>query len=309
MEGPAWQRPRSERLLMRAVPRCTATNFLLVFPCEEWHPPSVGAGQRREPASCPAAPTSRERKRVVVSRLGRTAISVLIAIGSLVGPVGTDTALAHCPGTDPGASWRAYAAGSQGFSWTNVEGMRARIEWGNGNPCSLPSGQAFTLESVTVCRDGTCDGWLQVGWVKRQGYSGPNMYCEFAPKSGAVGKWKIYEFPLSINTHLYTARQVYDPDRGEPMWQCLLGTTIKWDRTTSNMGLASGTYTVAQGETNARHATIGKMDPYRLHYTDIRYMNDSTWYISNLNLNSPPIPYEVDEPLIGELRNWTIPHS
>lgn len=35
MEGPAWQRPRSERLLMRAVPRRTATNFLLVFPCEE----------------------------------------------------------------------------------------------------------------------------------------------------------------------------------------------------------------------------------------------------------------------------------
>lgn len=93
------------------------------------------------------------------------------------------------------------------------------------------------------------------------------------------------------------------------MWQCLLGTTIKWDRTTSNMGFASGTYTVAQGETNARHATIGKMDPYRLRYTDIKYMNGSTWNISNLNLHSTLYPYGADEPLIGEFRNWTVPHS
>lgn len=179
------------------------------------------------------------------------------------------------------------------------------IQWTNPNPCSRPDGGAFTLEGVNLSRTGANDGWVQVGWVRRQAYSFPTMYCEFTPAPGGTGTWELTEYTIpSASTYEY--KMEYSP--GAAAWACYLNGVGKRAHSSVEMGFVSGTWLAAQGETNATHAQIGKNAPDNLTIYAMAYKNAGSWTGMNISTNTPPFPYGVDEPLVGQLRNWTNAH-
>lgn len=102
------------------------------------------------------------------------ALSVLL----IVGPFNVAPVEAHCPGGNP---VRSYAYGGRSIQsasyWAN--GVEAWIGYTNPNTCTNNQGNAFSTEFVNISRNGANDGWVQVGWTKREAYSAPRVKCEF----------------------------------------------------------------------------------------------------------------------------------
>lgn len=206
-------------------------------------------------------------------------------------PFGVSEAFAHCPGTPS----HVYAAGTV-FPGVAANGVRATIDWTQGNVCS-----SGVSHSVSVCDTGSCGHWAQVGWRYYSGYSEPKMYCEWAG-----GLYKIVEFATTHVAHGYKQ----DYDAFDKTWDCYQDSTFKYTYSQANSGFGSGTYLVAQGENHQTHVQIGRMAPAKLLFADMQYQraSDGQWPLMNISVNSPVSPYGVDEPLNGQLRVWTNAH-
>jgi len=191
-----------------------------------------------------------------------------------------------------------------------VDAIRGDIEWTNPDVCTTPNNNAFSLAAVTLCTDGTdCDGWVQPGWRKNQGGSA-DWVCEFHKTSGSPRNF-IFQGPVSHYIHTY--KMSVD---GFGSWSCFVDGVKKAEM--SNLGFTEGTFINAQGETNARYAQIGRVDPLKLCFRNMQYHTDvpAQWNTSNLtnfqhweciagtctSLND----YGVNEPFgDGSMGSWT----
>jgi hypothetical protein len=188
-----------------------------------------------------------------------------------------------------------------GRSTAAATGIKGNINYVNGTACLLPPVDGFTAESVTICRNGSCGGWVQVGFIKRGLYTAPKLYCEFAPNG--PGRF-IDEFSLGAGIHLYEARVTVSG--GDNVWGCFRDGVLKSAATTLYMGFSSGTWQLVQGETDSIWSTIGKVDPNRLLYKNLKYLQGGTWQVLDINESPTPDPhYGRDEPEPGEFRDWT----
>jgi hypothetical protein len=121
-------------------------------------------------------------------------VGLLLASAILVGV--PQRVAANCPGTSSGALY----AGAHQFLANAANGVKGDIQWTNPTVCTNPSGNAFSLEGITLCSSGTCPGWVQVGWVKRQSLdSSPKMYCEYKWTDSPVVTQ--YWFSITAATH------------------------------------------------------------------------------------------------------------
>lgn len=230
---------------------------------------------------------------------------VALAAGALL--AFPSLALAHCPNVDaPGG--RAYSSARRQLSGTNARGIRAQIAWANPTTCTVPAGDAFSVEGINLCQTGACRAWVQVGWVKYQGWGEPHLYCEFQPYSPFIpptgGVLWLQPTGLSHNTHTY--KMTYDDV--DDVWDCSLDGDPMY---TKNVSFSSGTYLTAQGETNSKHAQIGKMAPNALLFQAMRYFNPSgNWAAFLPQTTNIDAPYggEDPEPGYGQWQNWTNDH-
>jgi len=131
---------------------------------------------------------SGEGLRMSWMRAGARMLLALVTAGSLMP---AQPVLADCPGGNPGYS---YASGGQSIqgsaNWAN--GIEGWIGYVNPSPCRNNLGNAFSAEYVNLSRTSTNDGWVQVGWTKRQGWSAPRVYCEFTGTAG-TGFWHLHD--------------------------------------------------------------------------------------------------------------------
>ena len=112
---------------------------------------------------------------------------------------------------------------------------------------------------------------------------------------------------MSLGIHQYKA--YWDTDGVESAWICALDGSDIWGYTTDYMDFSSGTWLVAQGETNSLFSQIGKMSPSKLSFSELKYLvRGSCWCVFNVGLGGTidTQHYGRDEPASGEFRNWTL---
>lgn len=244
------------------------------------------------------------------SRRSSPVLAICAAVALLVpsytvniAPVG-----AHCPG---GANGYRYS--TMRTTITSNEGIEGRIQWTNPSLCLPSSGVTFSASWVTdcdyQCRLGT-DGWIQTGWIKRQGYSQPRQFCELAASQGGTGfGGPIYllEFGSPGTTQTYSGFRTYTPPYDT--WECMIEGINKAQKLTSWMGFAYADRLIVGGETFAPHSQIGKNYPSKLLFSDLAYINFGTYSVLNMaTISNLDAPYGQDEPAAGQLRIWTNPH-
>lgn len=218
------------------------------------------------------------------------AVCLVAVVGSIV--IISTPAEAHCPG----GGGTTYAAGKR--SATSY-GIISSIEWTQGNVCS-----SGVSHSVTVCKTGTCPGWVQSGWRYYAGYSEPKGYCEYKASSGTY--YSLTEYAISHATHSYEMRTV--ESSGGASWSCRIDGTSKRAVSTWTLGFGNGSYMVAQGEAHAAHVQIGKVAPLKLAFTGLKYRPTSTT-LSDMNpTTSTSSPYGIDKPSNSSIRMWTNAH-
>ena len=206
---------------------------------------------------------------------------------------------AHCPGTPAdGTPPRDYAGAYQYIA--PADAVYAIIQYVNPVVCSLPTGNAFSLEGVGLCNDSSCGGFVQVGWWKWQFYSSPHWYCEFKPIGATIQQY-FFTNPVTPEDHTYWW------ERRANTWYCNLGTTNSW--IPSNQNWTSGTYLHAQGETNSTHSQIGKTPyPNAILFWAMQY-RAGAWYTTDLYDLVYEWPHWVVEPTPGQMKNGTYtPH-
>lgn len=211
---------------------------------------------------------------------------------------------AHCPG---GVHEYMWATAQR--TYTSNKGAWASLQWANPAVCTPSDGPGFTAEWVTTCDDQCAlgyDGWAQVGWVKRTGWSQPKGFCELAASEGGTGfGGPIYLIEFS----LYGATYPYEVTEAGGTWWCFVNSITRASRSTTWMGFSYGDIVIAGGETIAPHSTIGVMAPSKFLLNDIRKLKNGTWSIADLNCcDATAFPYAKDEPAAGQLRNWTKAH-
>jgi hypothetical protein len=216
---------------------------------------------------------------------------------------GPDPVAAHCPG------------GAQRYAWAQAtkvvtnKGTWGSLAWANPAVCALGNGTGFTAEWVTACDDNCTpgiSGWAQVGWVKRVGWSQPKGYCELAASPGGTG---FGPPPALVEFTLAGVTQPYEVAEAGGTWWCFVNSVTRLSRSTSWMGFATADRVRSGGETMSFHSTIGVMSPSKFLLNDLRSLTNGTWQLINFD-NPGPIefPYGLDEPALGQLRNWTVPH-
>lgn len=238
-------------------------------------------------------------------RLSLRALRTLGATGLALSALGLNPAVtaAHCPGGAPGYR---YAIGTLGLP-TPHTGIRGWIGYTNANPCTNTDGNAFTAEWLTLARNNTAVGFVQVGMMKRQGWTAPRYYCEFTGNDN--GFWHLHDGTSSLSATAHQYRFATLTSEGTTYWECQFdGAPIIHTHTVGQLGWSSGTFVEAGGEAYATHGQIGANAPSKLGLTVLQDRSGTTWATTNYNPGSPPAPYGIDEPVAGELRNWTNAH-
>ena len=166
---------------------------------------------------------------------------MLIAVVALLGSA--SPAFAHCPST---ATAYGYVAG--GNINNVVKSVRTTIGWVNSpNPC----GEAVS-HSITICPNGSCNGWIQVGWVFRSGYSSPKAYCERKPLPATGNAYTLTEFNVTAQSQNYAIVRT-----SPTLFECRVNGATMQATATSYLGFASGTWVPVQAEAHRIHAQLG----------------------------------------------------
>lgn len=209
---------------------------------------------------------------------------------------------AHCPNTPADGDPPRDSAGA----YQNVspaDGVYAAIEWTNPTVCYIPGG-SFSLEGIGLCYSNppcyvSNNGYVQVGWWKQLGETAPHWYCEFKPL-GANPQQYHYPYPVSGVTHIYWWERIGNT------WYCKLDTTNSW--IPLNQNWTTGTRLHAQGEINATHTQIGRMDPNSILFYGMQYRTGGWWYTTDLCDLFEEWPHHSYEPTPGQMRNTTFAH-
>lgn len=211
---------------------------------------------------------------------------------------------AHCPNqTPPGG--RAYSGSGRLLSGTSARAIKSTIEWANPGTCSVPAANAFTLEGVGICNNGNCGAWVQIGWVRFQGWGEPHLYCEFHNIGGTNTQW-LQPTGISHQSHTYK----FEYDSADDLWDCFLDGNPMY---TLTVNFSSGTWLHVQGETNSLHATIGKMGPEDVLFSGMKYLKPNlVWadFLPQSAYHRVDSPYGGENPIPGYSmwRNWTNAH-
>lgn len=192
-----------------------------------------------------------------------------------------------------------------------AEGVRSEMAYVNPAVCYLPPPHhdEFSLESVTVCRTNSCDGWVQTGLIKRYGWTEPQMYCEFAPRASTGNQRTVEEAPISNASHLYSAHVEWRLTL--QVWDCELDAGSKFAYSTNYLGFNTGSWLAVQGETDSLYSQIGKVAPSKFRFWNMKYLASGSWIVYNLcgtclnDISGWGQRYGHDEPAAGEFRNWT----
>ncbi len=229
----------------------------------------------------------------------------LLSTTALGFPLATE---AHCLGDSPTEGWRAYASAQK--SVPDSIGVKASIGWTNPNTCTKPEGNAISVEGITLAHynsSGVRDAFIQTGWIKYQYWSAPKGYCEFSPPNPYAYEQLHYTLP-SASTYTYKIERVYDTESRQNFWDCKLGSTTKYSRSTERLGMSSGSWVNAQGEVNSVHGQIGKMAPAELRFSSYSHLTGGAWQTTDLVPSPVYFPYGRSEPFAGGLDNWTNDH-
>lgn len=240
--------------------------------------------------------TPRSLRRIMVV----ATIAALVAMGM---PSGAGVASAHCPG---GAPKRTNVVGTLilGGASTGIEGW---IGYTNPNPCANNQGNAFSAEYVTLSRTWDNQGWVQTGWIKRQGWSAPRYYCEFTGNNN--GFWHLHDGTTAISATTHKWRFHTITSEGQTDWHCEFdGSPIIHTHSVGQLGFNSGVHLQSGGEAYAEHGQIGTNAPSKLGFTVLKHRSGTLWVTTNYGFGAPPAPYGLDEPAVGQLRNWTNAH-
>lgn len=233
--------------------------------------------------------------------------SPLLTVAIIAGVLGAYLTIApnveaHCPG---GVAGYRYSR-AEAFP-TARTGIRGWIGYVNANPCTNNSGNAFSAHWLGLSRNSSSVGFVQVGMMKRQGWSLPRHYCEFVGNDNGFGHLHDATTSLSATTHHYRFSTFFS--EGTTQWECQVDGAPKFHtHTVGELGWSSGTMLQVAGEAYTTHGQIGANAPSKLGYTVLQSRSGSTWSTTNYGLVSPPAPYGNDEPASGEFRNWTNAH-
>jgi hypothetical protein len=240
-------------------------------------------------------------------RVATSAIAIAVGL-TVLGPNGgphAASAAAFCA-----SDWdhQAHVAGTQTLASTSASGIRAHIAYVNGVVCQLVSPHyGYIFENVTICQSSDCfgDGWVQVGYYKGQGWTEPKMYCEFTPENDPNPQRILRPFEISNQAHDY--KVIVTHSEGQDEWACSVDGVVKMAYATSYLGFSSGTYLVAQGETNNFYSQIGRNAPDTLHYSNMDYYSSGwqTFNVTLFTLAGLGGHYGHSEPNPGEFDDWT----
>jgi hypothetical protein len=155
---------------------------------------------------------------------------------------------AHCPG---GAAGYRYANGTANFT-TGKTGVRGWIGYVNANPCTNNSGNAFSAHWVNLGRNASNVWFVQVGMMKRQGWTLPRYYCEFVGNDNGFGHLHDATTSLSATTHHYRFATFFSD--GTTHWECQVDSVPRFHtHTVGQMAWSSGTHLQVAGEAYAPH--------------------------------------------------------
>lgn len=235
----------------------------------------------------------RRRRGLVVS----LALALAASMSFVTIVATTAPAHAHCPsGTD--GYYYAYAGNDN----VEVRSVSTVIGWiGSPNVCNSRS-----WYSVTIGRGigGSDPGWLQVGWIFRDGYSRPMGYCERMPRSGGTGSYALTEYSVTEQAQRYTYYK-----NSDQQFACRIdGETLRLT-IQSWIGFTQGAAWIpVQAEAHAQHVQLGRIAPDWLNFDESQKVNagdgPNDWRQLNLNVgpfSDDPV-WNVGQPNIDGFR-------
>lgn len=192
---------------------------------------------------------------------------ITLVVGLLLVPV---PARAHCPG---GFQY-LYVAGGNSIT---VESARTRIGWmGSSNVCNSDASY-----SVSIVNNAASTGWVQVGWIYRNGYSSPKGYCERKPQNNGTGSYALTEYNVDSTEQLYS----YFFNNLE-QFECRIGGETLRVSHKDWLGFSRGEWVPVQAEAHAPHVQLGRIAPDWLTFSDAEKITPSgggSW--SNLQVD------------------------
>ena len=201
----------------------------------------------------------------------------------------------------------SYAYASAGAQVNSANGVQANLDYFNPDVCFLspPHHGQFSAESISIYPG---PGWVQVGIIKRFGWSESKMYCEFRPTTDPNPPRVLREYDISNQQHAYELSVSHS--EGQSYWDCLLDDVPKMSFATSYLGFSSGSWIPIQGETDSLYSQIGKDAPNKFVFSNIKRLK-TQWALVDVcclnNVSGYGGRYDRDVPsgTTGKFRNWT----
>lgn len=203
----------------------------------------------------------------------------------------------HCP---PNSPTHIYAKAGRSLASATSEGIRGNIQMTAGNVC-----ESGVSHSVTVCNNGSCSGWVQVGWRYYSNFSSPKAYCE---RKGTAGSYQLTEYAVANATHHYKWESNVIDEKNNRQWKCYIGGILRITISASTYGFGKGSWMPVQGEAHSAHVQIGMMAPNKLSFSSLNYKNGTSWPALGPTSPAAPAPYGADVPNSSTVRVWTNPH-
>lgn len=236
-----------------------------------------------------------------------TVAATAIACSLTLSGIGAGIVAAHCPDVDGVSTEVGHLVLGSGQT---AEGVEGTIEYTNPNPCSNSNNSSFSAEAVTLARTWNNDGWVQMGWIRREAWTVPRYYCEFRGTAASGPFWHLHDATTNLSVADHSFRFVLRHDESGDYFECLMdGTPRLHTHSTAQLGWSHGTHMQSGGEAYSLHAQIGQMAPSKLDLTNLRHKTSSGWVVTNFSQVDPPQTiYEIEQPSPGWLRNWTNAH-
>ncbi len=219
----------------------------------------------------PRSATSRTRCKGGGMRRHLAVACTLVLLTSLTW-LGTWTIAESASATCYSGSGHWYVSG--GNSNNTVKSVRTKIEW--KNPPDLCS--SSTSYSISIVHS---PGWVQVGWLKRAGYSNSMGYCERNPTGNGSGSYDLAEYSVTHQEQLYSIKK-----NSAGAFQCRIGGDTRMTIASGVVGFEHGDWVPVQAEAHQRYQQLGPIEPNWLEFSEAAKIvqGGSAW--SNMNVNS-----------------------